>query len=124
MAKKQTTRKSTPATPAVSKAQAVRDYHAEHPELGPSEISEALTKKGVEVTAGRVSGVLRSGTSRGRVDVDTIKRAAEFVGQYKGKLADAVKAIETVGGFVESCGGAEKAKAALEAYEAVVAVVK
>lgn len=126
MAKRSTTRsrKSTPATETVSKAEAVRRYHAEHPDAGPKEISEALAKKGVEVTAGRVSGVLRSGTSGNKVDVDTIKRAAEFVGSYKGKLADAVKAIETVGGFVEACGGAAKAKAALEAYEAVVKVVK
>lgn len=112
---------TTPAT--VSKADAIRAYYKEHPELGPKDIAAALVKQGVDVTAGSVSGVLRTGMSR-KVDVDTIKRAAEFVGQYEGKLADAVKAIDAVGGFIESCGNAEKAKAALEAYETVVAVVK
>lgn len=57
-------------------------------------------------------------------DVDNIKRAADLVVSYKGNLDEALTAIDTVGGFVESCGGAEKAKSALEAYEAVVAVVK
>jgi len=108
----------------VSKAEAIRQYKAEHPDLGPKEIAAALTKQGVEVTAGRVSAVLRSGTSRNRVDVDTIRRAAEFVTNYKGSIQDALKAIATVGQFVEQCGGADKAKAALEAYEAVAAAVK
>ncbi|NQT14367.1 MAG: hypothetical protein HQ582_16550, partial [Planctomycetes bacterium] len=74
---------------AVSKAQAIRDYHAEHPDAGPTEIAEALAKKGIEVNAGRVSGVLRSGTSRSKVDVETVKLAAEFVGQYKGSIEEA-----------------------------------
>jgi hypothetical protein len=39
-------------------------------------------------------------------------------------MEDAVKAISTVGGFVESCGGAEKARLALEAYRTVAEVVK
>jgi hypothetical protein len=121
MAKRNTTTR-TNGNGGTSKAEAVRQYHKEHPDAGPKEIAEALTKKGVEVTAGRVSAVLRSGGSK--VDVDTIKRAAEFVANYKGSIKDALKAIETVGGFVEACGGADKAKAALEAYEAVAAAVK
>ena len=57
------------------------------------------------------------------VDVETVKLAAEFVGQYDGSIEDAVAAISTVGGFVEQCGGAAKAKAALEVYESVAAAV-
>ena len=88
------------------------------------EIAEPLTKQGVEVNEGRVSAVPGTGTSRGRVDVETVKLAADFVGQYDGSVKDAVAAIETVGGFVEQCGGAAKAKAALEVYESVAAAVK
>ena len=94
------------------------------PNAGPKEIAEPLTKQGVEVNPGRVSAVLGTGTSRGRVDVETVKLAADFVGQYDGSVKDAVAAIETVGGFVEQCGGAAKAKAALEVYESVAAAVK
>ena len=49
---------------------------------------------GVEVTAGKV-------------DVETIRKASEFVAHYDGKLEDAIKAVSTVDGFVEACGGAE-----------------
>jgi len=115
------TRKSTTAPATVSKADAIRAYHKEHPDATPKEIAEALTKQGVEVNAGRVSGVLRGGS--GKVDVETIKRAAAFAAGYNGKLDEAVSAIETVGKFVQECGGAEKAKAALEAYQAVAAAV-
>lgn len=58
------------------------------------------------------------------MDVDTIKAAAEFVAGYDGSVQDALVAVASVGGFVEKCGGANRAKAALEAYEAVVAAVK
>jgi len=103
----------------VSKAQAIRDYHRDNPDAGPKEIVVALTKQGVEVNAGRVSSVLRGGGNK--VDVETIKAAAQFVAGYDGKLEDALAAVSSVGGFVEKCGGASRAKGALEAYEAVVA---
>lgn len=104
-----------------SKAEAVRQFKAEHPDLGPKEIAEALTKKGVEVTAGRVSAVLRSGGSK--VDVATIRKASAFVQSYTGKLDEALRAIEAVGQFIAECGGPEKARSALEACRAVVEVV-
>ena len=88
------------------------------------EIGEPLTKQGVEVNPGRVSAVLGTGTSKGQVDVETVKLAADFVRQYDGSIKDAVAAIDTVGGFVEQCGGAAKAKAALEVLELVAAAVK
>ena len=54
------------------------------------------------MNAGRVSGVLRG--NGGKVDVETIRKAAEFVSGFDGKIEDAVKAVATVGGFVEACG--------------------
>lgn len=133
MAKRTTTPATVnaPATTATangknenSKAKAIRAYKAGHPDAGPKEIAEALGKDGVEVTAGRVSAVLRSGTASSKVDVDTIKRAAEFLRTFNGKVEEAVKAIDSVGQYVVACGGAEKAKAAIEAYQAVAALVK
>ena len=46
------------------------------------------------MNAGRVSGVLRG--NGGKVDVETIKKAAAFVGGYDGKMEDALKAIGTM----------------------------
>lgn len=56
--------------------------------------------------------------------MDVIRKAAEFVGGYDGKLEDALTAVSSVGGFVESCGGAGKARSALEAYRTVAEVVQ
>ena len=105
--------------PEVSKAEAIRQYKAAHPEAKAKEIAAALTQQGVEVTAGRVSSVLRGPSGRNKVDVETIRKASVFVQQYPGKLDEAVSAIEAVGQFIAECGGAEKAKAALEAFRAV-----
>jgi hypothetical protein len=117
MARKQSSTQ-TPATETVSKAEAVRRYHAEHPDEGPRAISEGLKKQGIDVTPGRVSGVLRQG-SGGRVDVETIKAAGAFVAGFDGSIDEAVASISTVGEFVEKCGGAQKAKTALEAFKGV-----
>ena len=84
---------------------------------------KALAAQGVEVTAGRVSAVLRSGNGGQKVDVEQIKRAAEFVKGYKGKVEDAVAAINAVGRFVDDCGSAEKAVKAIEAFRAVAQYV-
>jgi hypothetical protein len=97
-------------------------YHKEHPDATPKQISETLAKNGIEVNAGRVSGVLRG--NGGQVDVETIREAAAFVAGYAGKMEDALAAVSMVGGFVEACGGAKKAKETLEAYKAVVEAVR
>ncbi|MEZ5943183.1 MAG: hypothetical protein R3C18_17460 [Planctomycetaceae bacterium] len=53
---------------------------------------------------------------------DTIKLAAEFVSTH-GDIDAAISAIDAVGDFIKSCGSPEKAKAALETYQAVAAVL-
>jgi hypothetical protein len=125
MAKKSTTTAqatTATATGDPNKAQAIRDYHAGHPNAKPADVVKALAAQGVEVTAGRVSAVLR-GNGGQKVDVEQIKRAAEFVKGYKGKVEDAVAAINAVGRFVDDCGSAEKAVKAIEAFRAVAQYV-
>ncbi|PQO33169.1 hypothetical protein C5Y96_09930 [Blastopirellula marina] len=108
---------------APNKAEAIRQYHAENPNAGPSDIAKALKAKGVDVTASRVSTVLRpSSKKKGGLDVDTIKVAAEFAKQYEGSV-DAKAAIEKVGKFIDSCGSTEKALEALDAYHAVAEAI-
>ena len=105
-----------------SKAEAVRKAHEEHPQWTHKRISTELARVGVELTPGRVSAVLR-GPSNDKVDVGTIKQASEFARAFK-DIAAALKAIEQVGGFIDQCGGSQKAKAALETYQAVSAAVQ
>lgn len=117
--------KRTNTKDTVNKAQAIRDYSAKHPNDGPAAVVKALAAQGVDVTASRVSTVLRGGSTKkknGSVDVDTIKKAAEFVKAH-GDVDEALKAIEQVGEFITECGNAKKATAALEAYKAMAEVI-
>jgi len=86
-------------TPEVSKADAIRNYAKNHPEAGPQAIAAALKKDGIEVTAGRCSGVLRTGSPK--VDVDQIKAASTFCKGFNGKIEEALAAIDQVGSFVD-----------------------
>ena len=69
MAKKPAKGKSGAAVEKkVNKSKAIRDYMAEHPKAGPSEVSDALTKKGTPVTAAFVSTVksMAKGKKKGK----------------------------------------------------------
>ncbi len=124
MAKTNTT--TAPATTnatATNKAQAIREYAKANPTAKPSEIAKALKAQGIDVGPGRVSGVLNN-KSRGKgVSVDTIKLASAFVKQCNGKLAEAEKAIQQVGKFIEECGGADDALAALVSFKELSAAI-
>lgn len=124
MAKKATTPRTnnTTAAPAdINKADAIRKYHAENPEAGPSAIAEALNAQGITVTASRVSTVLRGGkkSRKGGLDVDRLKIAADFAKSYEGSAEEAKAAIEKLAKFIDECGGASNALEALDAYQAV-----
>lgn len=127
MAKKnQTPVITTPAVnTATNKADAIRQYHAEHPEAGPAAVAKALAEQGIEVNASRVSTVLRGGHgAKGGLNVDSIKLAAEFV-KSSGMAPELAKdTIKAVGNFIDRCGGASKAVAAIEAFESVSAALK
>ena len=54
-----------------SKAEAIRKAHVDHPDWTQKRIAIELTKVGVDVTAGRVSAVLRGPSNdSGKVDVE------------------------------------------------------
>jgi hypothetical protein len=129
MAKKNTTSQApvvaaNTTTNGANKADAIRQYHAANPTAKPTEIAKALSAQGIEVNASRVSTVLNGGKRRGGVQVETVKAAAAFVKAYGGKLESAVDAIKAVGSFVETCGSADDALAALEAYKELAAAVR
>lgn len=125
MAKSNTTQAAPQNANSANKAKAIRDYKATNPNATPSEIAKALAGQGVAVNASRVSTVLGNGKKREKaLDVDTIKEAAAFVKQYRGKTEDAIKAIDAVGGFVEKCGSASNAKKAIETYVALAESLK
>lgn len=123
------TNKTTTAAPTTtkSKADAIRDWFESNPEGTATQCAKALAEQGIEVGSGHCQQILnkrRGGSSGGKVDVAQIKLAAEFVEANGGDVENAVASIEYVGGFITKCGNAAKAKAALEAYQSVAALLK
>ena len=118
-------RKQTPKTAPVvtNKADAIRDWFKENPQGTAVQCQKALAEQGIEVGSGHCQQILNKSKSGGKVDVAQIKLAAEFVGNNGGDIENALASIEYVGTFISACGSPVKAKAALEAYQSVAAVL-
>ena len=111
--KKAAAKKKTAKKKKVNKSAAIRDFMAKKPSAGPTEVSRALTKKGIKVSPSMVSNVKATaekkkgrrgrppGKKRGRKPQATDKISVAVLVSAK-KLADQL-------------GGIEKAKAALDA---------
>lgn len=112
---------ATTSTETKSKAQSIKEYAKANPNAKPAEIAKALTAAGIKVSSGRVANVLNR--SKPSINVEAIKSAAAFVKGYKGEVMEAAAAIESVGGFIDSCGSASAALLALEAYQAIAEAV-
>lgn len=100
----------------VNKSEAVRNYMAKNPNVGPSAVSEALSKRGVKVTPQQVSTIKNNAknsakrkTARGR------KPSVMTIGAENGVLQ--VKDLMSAKVFADSVGGLEKAKGLLAALE-------
>ena len=102
MAKKQT----------VNKTKAVHAYLNAHPRAKSSEIAEALTKQGIEITRGHVSNIRSKSRKR--------RRAVRAVSAKSGVGIPELKAAFA---FLKACGSASAAKEALAAAEEIKAMV-
>ncbi len=108
------------AKKAGSKSQAIRDYIAANPNAGPTEIYNALTKKGIAVSKGLVAVVKYKKPSGAK---------GKAGGRKRGRKAAARKATKASGGslsasdliaakqLADSLGGVAKAREALELLE-------
>ena len=101
----------------VNKTAAVKEYLEANPTAGPKKVVEALAKNKVSVTPNYVSNIKSKGKSGGK----QVKRRgrpkaavaqASGTGPLSGKLAEAIKLVEKVGGI-------EKARETLDAVKAL-----
>lgn len=105
MAKKRASKKS------VNKSIAIREHAKKFPEDGPSAISEALAKRGIEVTPAFVSTVKSNDR---RKTGSTTRKSRRSRG---GSLDDAtIQALKNAKKLVEEAGSISAAKAALDSY--------
>lgn len=131
MAKRSTTPTTTTTAPAPkttvaaapntnTKSAAIREWFAANPTGTAVQCQKAMAAQGIEVGSSHCQQVKNE--SKQRVDVETIKIAAAFVKQ-NGDVKKSLAAIDEVGEFINQCGSPAKAKAALEAYEAMAAAL-
>jgi len=119
-AKKRAGKKRAGKRDKVNKSQAVRDYHASHPDEGPTAISRALAKQGIEVRVPQVSNVLTADKKKGKKKVKRNKQAApgKSAADAAGEtvnLDDLLRAQQ----FVDQVGGAESARRLIGVVEKV-----
>lgn len=130
--------KKTPTTPVVAaqgdklvKSALVQTYKAQHPDASPKDIVAALAKDGVEISAAHVSSVLSNARRNvGGAKSNSVESYKANMGLAKdfikanGDVKKALAAIQSVGSFIDSCGGSEKARAALSGYVELIDMLK
>jgi hypothetical protein len=114
MAKKpKTPKKAAPAKKAepvkVNKTRAVKDYMAANRKATPKEVSEALAKEGIEVSASYVSNI--KATSKGKKGKRKRRQAAAEVAAVKTGIG--VAEIKAAFMLLKHCGSLANAKEAL-----------
>jgi len=123
---------------SVSTSQVVRDYAAQNPELGQSQIVKDLVAQGHKVYPALVSQALRGtgggkkqkGAKRGRKPAaaktaKTAKTAKVAKAKTMAKSAEFnLDSLKLAANFIKQCGSVEKAIAAIQSYEKIAALVK
>lgn len=124
MAKKNTTPAPAAApvttTEPANKSDSIRQWFAANPNGTAVQCQRAMAELGIEVGSSHCQQIKNQ--SKQKVDLETIKLAAAFV-KSNGDVAKAIEAIDQIGDFINKCGSPAKAKAALEAYEAMAAAL-
>ncbi len=120
---------TTPTVPVeINKSEKIREWFAANPEGTATQAQKAMAALGIVVGSGhcqQIKNKLSGGSTSAsaRVDVNMIKVAAEFIKSQEGDVETAIAAIDSVGEFISKCGSPAKAKAALEAYQAMAAAL-
>src|SRR5688572_23106337 len=97
----------------VNKSQKVRDYLAEHPEAGPTEVARAL--KQFKVSVALVSAI-KGKSKAGRRKKRKAKAAKRSVRGRKGasRWPSGIEPLIAAAELIRACGGVDEAKAALD----------
>ncbi|MEQ8784960.1 MAG: hypothetical protein RIC55_01620, partial [Pirellulaceae bacterium] len=101
---------------SVNKTAEVLSYAAANKGAKPKAISEALTAKGVPVSAAYVSSIISTNKRKGRK-----KPAAKKAGRPASNGAVSLDSIVAAAKFIKASGGIDNAKAALKAAEVLAA---
>ncbi len=107
MAKTTATKTKTRSKRNVNKSQAVRDYHAAHPNATNAEVRASMAKKGIDITPNYVS-VIKGQTKRAKASK---KAKAPKKAQVKGGIG--VSELKAAMALVKAVGSVDGAAQAL-----------
>ena len=99
-------------TSGVNKTQAIKDYLTAHPHEGPKAVAEALTAKGLDVTAGYVSTIKSNMKMKGS---EPGKRSASFARSPASGDSVSLDSLIKAKKLVEELGGVDDARRILDA---------
>jgi hypothetical protein len=108
------TKKRTRKPRANSKSGAVRAYFEQHPQAGPTEVANALTKQGIKISPAHVSNVKASMKRRAGTNGRATGRGGRRGRPAGGDAVSLSNLLETRA-FVVRVGGVEKASALVAA---------
>jgi hypothetical protein len=97
----------------VNKSQAIRDALEAHPDKSPSEISEQLKAKGLDVNAQYVSTIKSNAKAKGR-KTKVVRRKPTNGAAYQG-----FGPVGAAVAFIRAAGGLEEAKHALQTIKEI-----
>ena len=108
----------------INKSQKVRDYLAEHPDAGPTEVATALKRYGVSVAL--VSSIKGKSQTGGRKKRKAKASRRRSVGGRRGqsRRAGRVEPIIAAAELIRVCGGVDEAKTAVDATGRVASVLR
>lgn len=117
-ARKTAVKKTATPKPEIKKSDAIRDWFKANPNGTAVQCQKALAEQDITIGSGHAQQILNKIKGGGKIDVSKIKLAAEFASTYP-EVEVAMEALESVGFYIQNCGGFNKAVAALEAYQSV-----
>jgi hypothetical protein len=99
---------------AVNKTEAILTYAAEHPEVGPTEIVDALGSQGIKVSAQYVSSIR---SKHGMAKKRRGRKGKTAAAAPRGRRGDVIfDNLLEAKKFVQSLGNVDKARKVLDAY--------
>lgn len=111
--KKPAAKKPTPKVAQPNKTARVLDYHKANPDVKPKEMSEALAKDGIEVSAAYVSTILHKAKKSTETKKPATKKPAAK--SFEKDISVDPRALE----YAKAMGGIEQAKEALDRLKRV-----
>lgn len=99
-----------------NKSAAIRNYKESHASAGPKEITEALAKDGIKVSAAFVSTVLSNDRRKGRKGRKKVAMRRSVGNRSGGAFANLIQAKK----LADQLGGVDKARAALDALAKIL----